>query len=121
MVNRAIVVDDSSTMRKGVARILEGVGFSIVAEGQNGREAIELAGKHQPELLMLDINMPGMTGLEAISPILSRSPNTKIIMMTSVADEQSVDECLSRGAVNYMLKDSPHEEIGRAILDTMEA
>lgn len=121
MVKRAIVVDDSVTMRIGVRNMLAKIGFSVVAEGRNGQEAVALAEKHQPELLMLDINMPGMTGVEAIPLILSKSPKTKVIMMTSVSDEQSVDECLSRGAVNYMLKDPPHEEITQAILETMEA
>src|SRR5438067_12165216 len=81
---RAVVVDDSSAMRMGIKGILKKLGLEIVGEGANGHEAIELARVHKPDIVMLDVNMPLMTGIDAIDGILEAHPADPVTMQTSV-------------------------------------
>jgi DNA-binding NarL/FixJ family response regulator len=118
---RAVVVDDSSAMRMGIKGILKKLGLEIVGEGANGHEAIELARVHRPDIVMLDVNMPLMTGIDAIEGILAAHPSALVIMMTSVADEESVEKCLEKGAANYVLKSSSPAAITASIQETLDA
>ena len=116
---RVVVVDDGSAMRVGVRTIVTQMGFTVVGEGKNGSEAIDLVTQHKPDMILLDINMPVMTGIEAIEPILKISPSTRVVMMTSVSDSASVDLCLDKGATNYILKTAPRDEIAQSIREAL--
>ncbi len=118
---RVLVVDDSATMRMGIKKVVSAMGFEVVAEGANGQQAIDMAKQFQPDLIMLDINMPIKTGIEALDGIFEVHPSAKVIMMTSVSDEGSVDTCIEKGASNYILKTSGPAQITESIRETLES
>lgn len=112
---KALVADDSATMRKVVGRVLGMMGHQVVGEAQDGQEAIDKAAELKPDLIMLDINMPNKTGVEALEVIVGQNPEAVVIMMTSVSDMDTVEKCIEMGAANYILKNSPAEEICNTI------
>ena len=119
-MNSAIIADDSKPIRAVMKKILAKQGFEVLAEVENGKEAIEKVGELTPSLLLLDINMPIMTGTEALPEILDISPETIVIMLSSVSDKAIVANALNEGASNYIVKGSDWEEIGRSIAETWE-
>ncbi|WP_248925202.1 response regulator [Paenibacillus hamazuiensis] len=110
---RVIVADDHVRAREGIRSILQmDSEFEIVAEGTNGREAVELTGVWMPDLLLMDINMPEMNGLEATKRIKEKYPYVKIIIVTVSDDVADLFEAVKKGAQGYLLKNiSPHSWI----------
>ncbi len=99
-----VIVDDHPLFREGVAAALQNENdFTVLAEGENAQEALELAKKHLPDIILLDINMPG-SGLEAARAITATCPVTKIIMLTFSEEEDDVSAALKLGAKAYVLK-----------------
>ena len=92
----------------------------IVGEAKNGAEAVEFFEKNQPHITLLDINMPVKTGIDTLKEIKSMAPNALVLMMTSVADMKTVEECIELGAANYILKDTPLTEIKIMIKETWD-
>lgn len=117
---RVLLADDSETMRCGIRRIVESLGHTVVAEASDGKEAIKQALTHKPGLILLDINMPVMTGTDAIKGILEVCPDAIVVMMTSVSDMDTVEACIENGAANYILKSASAEEIAESIAETWE-
>jgi YesN/AraC family two-component response regulator len=115
-----IIADDSRAIRAMLKRIIESRGFTVVAEVANGKEAIEEVEKQKADIVLLDINMPIMTGNAAIDPILEVSPETVIIVMSSVSEQDMVEKCLNLGAANYIVKDSNWDAVGDTIVETWE-
>jgi DNA-binding NarL/FixJ family response regulator len=107
-------------MRAVVTSIVTQLGFAVAGEASNGAEAVTLALRDKPHIVMLDINMPIKTGIEALREIKVGHPAAVIIMMTSVADMDSVEKCIEAGAASYILKSATHDEIGEAIKDAWE-
>jgi two-component system, NarL family, nitrate/nitrite response regulator NarL len=106
-----VIVDDHPLFREGVAAALQNEGdFTVLAEGQNAKEALELAKKHLPDIILLDINMPG-SGLEAAQAIATSCPVTKIIMLTFSEEEDDVNTALRVGARAYVLKGVSSREL----------
>lgn len=102
---RVLIVDDHEHARAGMRAILEADPiFRIVAEGTDGREALRLTGEHLPDLILMDINMKGMDGLEATKEIKARFPHVKIIVVTVSDDAKHLFEALKMGAQGYLLK-----------------
>jgi len=87
----------------------------IIGEAKNGEEAVALFKKCKPRITMLDINMPIKTGIDALKEILTIQPDAFVIMMTSVADIETVNQCISLGASSYILKDTPINEMKEMI------
>lgn len=112
---RLMVADDERHLRRTFAMAARLVGFETVAEANNGQEAVDLYKVHKPDLLLLDINMPIKTGLEALGEIIAHDPDANVIILTSLADQHSVDTAVELGATNYILKSTPIDQI-RAIL-----
>ncbi len=100
---RIAVCDDHPLFREGVARTLTELGFDIVAEGSSREDAIEIARHHQPDILLMDISMPG-GGLEAIRPILAAHPGQNIVMLTVSETSDDIRRALQDGARGYVLK-----------------
>ncbi len=101
---RLVIVDDHPLFREGVASILSGKDdFDVVAQGDNGNEAVELVKQHSPDMLLLDINIPG-GGLTVVSKIAACCPAIKIVMLTASTDEDDVMTALKTGARGYILK-----------------
>lgn len=113
---RIVLVDDHQIVRDGLKLLLSSQNdFIIVAEGKDGEEAIELVQKHQPDVLISDISMPKLNGLESAEQIKKHSPNTKILFLSMFDKEEYVTTAVRLGANGYLLKDSGKEEMIKAI------
>jgi two-component system chemotaxis response regulator CheY len=116
-----LLVDDEAHIRKYVSLILKQLGDNKVVEATNGEEAIAAYQKEKPALVLLDISMPLMNGLETLKKLRTIDPDVVVVMLTSMVNRQSIDEALAAGASNYIRKDTPKEEIAKAIKETVEA
>lgn len=113
---RLLLVDDHSIVREGVkALLMEMKEVVIVGEAQDGHEALDLLGKIEVDIIVLDINMPGMNGIELTRKIKQKFPEMKIIALSMLKDEYHIREILTAGALAYILKDSGKEELLRGI------
>ena len=100
----AVIVDDSGSIRLLLKGILEEIGVKVLGVSTNAREGIELVKRSHPALVCLDVDMPGMTGLEALPQICAASPKTKVVMITGNAGRQIVEAAVAGGAKGYFLK-----------------
>lgn len=116
----AIIADDSRSVRAKLKMVLGELGFTVVAEVENGKDAIAEVQRQGADLVLLDINMPIMTGDNAIDPILDSNPEVIIIIMTSVSERNIVEKCLNLGASNFIVKDNNWDHIRSTILETWE-
>jgi len=101
---RVAVVDDAMFMRTILGKILEELGHEIVAQGENGLEAIEIAKEHKPDLITLDITMPEMDGLAAVPKIIEAYPEAKIIMVSAMGQKNMVVDAIKSGAKEFIVK-----------------
>jgi CheY-like chemotaxis protein len=115
-----MLVDDEAHIRKFISLLLRHLGVSKIFEATNGSEALELYKKETPDLVMLDVNMPVMDGIETLRALKALNPDCVVVMLTSLANRQTIDEAVALGAANYIRKDAPPEEIGRALADTID-
>ena len=100
----AIIVDDSGSIRSLLKGILQEVGWQVIQTAGNGQDGIDAAKKHHPAVIFLDVEMPGMSGLEALPLILIASPKTKVVMVTGNASRTVLDASVAGGATGYILK-----------------
>ena len=110
---RVLVVDDHTVVRKGICSLLsaEKYGIDVVGEAADGKDAIDKARQLQPEVILLDLAMPGMGGLEAIPAIRQDNPQVRILVLTSYAEDDQVIEAISSGALGYLRKDASPDEL----------
>lgn len=101
---RLLIVDDDPLAALSLQTILSAKGFDVIATGHSGEEAIDLFNQLQPDLLLMDIRMDGINGLEAARRILSRHSNAKILFLTTFSDDGYIKEAISLGAMGYILK-----------------
>lgn len=107
---RVLLADDHALFRAGLASLLRAWGLQVVGQAANGQEAIARAGELSPDLVFMDINMPGMNGLEATRAIKAAHPEVKVIVLTVSDDEQHLFEAIKSGAEGYLLKNLREEE-----------
>jgi two-component system, NarL family, response regulator NreC len=113
---RILLADDHTVVRKGLRMLLESQpGFSVVADAADGREAIALAEKHQPQVVVMDVAMPILNGIEAARQISAKLPQAAIVFLSMHADEGYVLKALKAGARAYLLKDSAEFDLINAI------
>lgn len=112
---RILIVDDDSIVALSLKTILEAKGLEICAMGNSGQQAIELYRQHKPDVLLMDIRMENMTGLEAAERILSEDRNAKILFLTTFSDDEYILKALDIGAKGYILKQD-FESIEAALL-----
>lgn len=112
---RVILADDHGIVREGLRTVIEQAGIEVVGEAENGFEAIALAEKLQPDVMLLDIRMPKMDGIQALDKIKHISPNTGIIMLTTYGNPGYLTRAVQAGAVGYLSKDIDPERIPAAI------
>jgi two-component system chemotaxis response regulator CheY len=117
---RVLIADDEGHIRMLMKAVLTSMQYQIVGMATNGQEAVELFSKEKPDLLLLDINMPLKTGEEALREIMDAFPDAFVIMLTSVADRGSVENCISLGAIHYIRKDTPITEMKAIIQETWQ-
>ncbi|MHC4871327.1 MAG: response regulator transcription factor [Planctomycetota bacterium] len=116
-----IIADDEPHCRMMIKGALRGIGFNVIGEAENGEDAFNQCVEKKPDLVCLDFNMPIMSGLEALQKIMELSPETACIMLTSVADAESVNACIEAGAAGYVRKDTPVPEMRKIIQDTWKS
>ena len=115
-MTKIIIVDDHQLFREGVKRILDFEDtFEVVAEGDDGADVIHLYANNLPDVVLMDINMPGKNGVEATADLVSVYPDAKVIMLSIHDDESYVTHALKSGALGYMLKEMDADEIVEAI------
>lgn len=113
---RILLVDDHAIVREGLRALLEDVeGMSIVGEASNGDEAVEFAARLAPNLVLMDLKMPGLPASDAIRAIRARNPAVQILMLTSYAEDQQVQKLITAGALGYVLKDVAKAELLKAM------
>jgi len=115
-VIRVLCADDHPLVRKGIASILANESdIQLVAEASNGREAVELYRLHRPDIVLLDLRMPGLDGVGATKAILNDFPEARIIALTSYDGDQEIYQALEAGVRGYLLKEMVHTEVLRAV------
>jgi DNA-binding NarL/FixJ family response regulator len=106
-VIRVLLVDDHQLVRAGVTTLLQSdPGITVVGEARNGREAVDSVVGTNPDVVLMDLSMPEMDGVEATRAVLALQPGTRVLVLTSFSDRQRVKEVLAAGAIGYVLKDS---------------
>jgi two-component system chemotaxis response regulator CheY len=118
---RIMLADDERHARTFLKALLKDAGYDIVAEATNGNEAVALFREHRPDLLLMDLNMPVKTGDDALREIIQEFPAAKVIVLSSLADRETVEMCIDLGAANYLRKDCSHAEIREAVRELLEA
>ena len=113
---RILLVDDHAIVREGLRALLDDVqGLRIVGEATNGDEAVEMAARLEPNLVLMDLKMPGLPASDAIRAIRVRNPGVHVLMLTSYAEDQQVQKVISAGALGYVLKDVAKAELLKAM------
>ncbi len=116
---RLLLADDHRLVRAGIRTLLEGIaGVTVIAEASDGREALDLVHAHHPDIVLMDIAMPGLNGLEAIAQIGEHFPFVRVIVLSMYANEEYVLRALRLGAAGYLLKDVAPAELEMAIRAT---
>jgi two-component system NarL family response regulator len=114
-MKRLLVVDDVPLFRAGLASALRDAGFEVVAEAGGGEAAVTAAEEHQPDLVLLDILMPGISGLEVVEKISAVAPSVKVILLTASESEEDLLVGVKAGARGYVTKDAPFDDLVGAL------
>ncbi|MCO1657322.1 response regulator transcription factor [Pseudonocardia humida] len=113
---RIVVVDDHPVVRDGVRGMLDGQpDLHVVAEAADGDEAVAQVARHAPDLVLMDLRMPGSDGVAAIRTLARDHPGVRVLVLTTYDEDQDILRAVEAGAVGYLLKDTPREELFRAV------
>ena len=111
-----LITDEHAIVREGIRSLIETEpGMRIIGEAVNGEESVALAAELEPDVILMDLMMPVMTGLEAIPLIIQANPEAKILVLTSFAEDELVYEAIKGGALGYLIKDSTPDDLLQAI------
>jgi two-component system chemotaxis response regulator CheY len=116
-----LLVDDEPHIRKYLGLVLKQFGTPVILEAANGEEAVEVYRRENPDLVLLDVNMPKMDGMATLRKLREIDPRCLVIMLTSVANRATVEQAIEIGAVNYIRKDTSRDEISQALHETIGA
>jgi DNA-binding NarL/FixJ family response regulator len=108
---RVVLVDDHPVYREGLAKLLRECGVDVVAQAGNGTEAISKVEDTAPDVVVMDLNMPGVSGVEVTRKLIERTPASRVLIVSVSAQEEDVTEAILAGASGYVLKDGPVEEV----------
>ena len=118
---RVIICDDQALIRDSLEMLLSlDKDINVVGLAQDGAEAVELVAQHQPDLVLMDLKMPGMNGIEATRQIRTHYPAVKVLVLTTYDDDEWVFDAIRAGAAGYLLKDTPREGVIKAVKGTVE-
>ena len=113
---RILIVEDHTLLRAGLrALLVQDPELEVVGESDNGRDAVRSIGELNPHLILMDLSMPGMNGIEAITDIKHRYPDTRVLVLTCHKTEEYIHESLQAGADGYLLKEATHDELHTAV------
>jgi two-component system response regulator DegU len=115
MTIRLMLVDDHRMLRQGLRRSLEEEGFYVVGEASDGEEAVRLVPAAKPDVILMDVSMPDMDGVEATRRILQADPDKRVVMLTMHADKDLIDSAIKAGAVGYLTKDCSTDDVVSAV------
>ena len=117
---RALIVDDSKTMRRIIRGVLENLGASALEEAENGQDALSKVDAFQPDVILLDWNMPIMDGITFVKTYRGKGKKTPIIMVTTEAEKARVIEAIQAGVNNYAVKPFTPDSLSQILLSTLE-
>ena len=112
---RTLIVDDHDVFRRGLVQLLTDAGVEVVGEASNGERGVKLCQELHPQVALMDLNMPGISGIEATREIVSSSPGVQVVMLTISEEDAAMIDALLAGAAGYLLKDATLEEIVSAV------
>lgn len=113
---KVLIVDDHPIMRVGIAAIIEATpDMTAVAQAGSGEEAVELFEKHLPDITLMDLRLPGMSGVDAIRATMARHPNAKFVVLTTYEGDEDIHQALEAGARSYIIKGMPHDALVSAL------
>ena len=118
---KILLVDDEAHIRKYVTLILKSLGHPVIREAANGDEAVTAYKDEKADVVLLDVNMPHMDGLQTLRKLMEIDPDCVVIMLTSLVNRDTVERALELGAMNYIRKDTPKDEIAKALAETIDA
>ncbi len=109
---KVLIVDDEAHIRKFVSLLLKSIGgFSVLLQAANGGDALQIYERERPDLVLLDVNMPRVDGLQTLRDLKRYDPACTVVMLTSLVNRQTVEACLRLGAVGYLRKDNPPDDM----------
>ena len=118
---KVLICDDQALIRDSLELLLRlEKDLEVVGHAQDGAEAVEQVARHQPDLVLMDLKMPGMNGIEATRQIRTRWPQVKVLVLTTYDDDEWVFDAIRAGAAGYLLKDTPRAEVMKAVRGTVE-
>lgn len=117
---KLLIVDDSSIVRRSIARNLEDNQITEVFQASNGQDAVEVFQQYEPDLVTIDITMPGMDGLSCVSQIIRLQPEAKILVISALGDEATAIEAVERGANGYVYKPFTADELNETFTEMLE-
>jgi len=113
---RVVIADDHPVVREGISALVKSqIDMRVVSEAANGRQALQEFLRHRPDVLLLDLRMPEMNGIEVIQAILKKAPKAKIIVLSTYSGDEDIYQALQAGAKAYLLKDSPRAQLLESI------
>jgi DNA-binding NarL/FixJ family response regulator len=112
-----LIIDDVALFRTGLSAALSRDGFEVVGEGEDAESAVTLAGELQPDLVVLDIMMPGLSGLDVVEKVRTASPGCAVVMLTGSESEEDLLACIRSGARGYLLKEVPFSQLTQSLKD----
>ncbi|HMR63956.1 MAG TPA: response regulator transcription factor [Anaerolineae bacterium] len=116
---KVIICDDQAIIRDGLEMLLKlEKDIEVLGQAQDGAEAVEMVARVQPDLVLMDLKMPGLNGIEATRQIRTHYPRVKVLVLTTYDDDEWVFDAIRAGASGYLLKDTPREEVIKAIKGT---
>ena len=119
-MTKIMVVDDHPMWREGVARDLAEAGYDVIATAGEGAQAIRVGGSLKPEVMVLDLQLPDMSGVDVIKGVMAAHPNVRILVLSASAEHQDVLEAVKAGALGYLVKSAGHDEFLEAVRRTAE-
>ncbi|RKL67938.1 two-component system response regulator [Salipaludibacillus neizhouensis] len=112
---RLLITDDAAFMRMTLKKMVTDAGYEVVAEAENGQQAIDLYLEHKPDLVTMDITMPEMNGIQALEKIKALDPNAKVVMCSAMGQQNMVVDAIQKGAVDFIVKPFDEPRIKEAI------
>ena len=114
-MTRVVLVDDHPVFRNGLRALLQASGIDVVGEAATGADAVDIATQLSPDVVLMDLGLPDMSGVEAVAQIVAARPATRVLVVSLYQDDGSVDAALRAGARGYVVKDAPAEEVVAAV------